>query len=85
MKAPKPATMASPGQRHARVASTAGVPLSASQTSVAAASSLRPVRSTLVAPILPEPMARMSSTPASRVDDEAERDRAGEIAETERR
>src|SRR5262249_846130 len=35
--------------------------------SVAAAIPLRPVRSTLVAPILPEPMARMSAVPASRV------------------
>ena len=35
--------------------------------SVAAARPLRPVRSTLVAPILPEPMARMSAVPASRV------------------
>ena len=36
--------------------STATVPLSASPSSVAAASPLRPVRSTLVAPILPEPI-----------------------------
>ncbi len=35
--------------------------------SVAAASPLRPVRSTLVAPILPEPIERMSGVPASRV------------------
>jgi hypothetical protein len=38
--------------------------LPASSSSVAAARSLRPVRSTLVAPILPEPMARMSPSPA---------------------
>jgi lambda repressor-like predicted transcriptional regulator len=49
------------------MARTAKVPLSASPTSVAAASPLRPVRSTLVAPILPEPMERMSRVPASRV------------------
>ena len=35
--------------------------------SVAAASGLLPVRSTLVAPILPEPMERMSGVPAQRV------------------
>src|SRR5215475_12001270 len=46
---------------------TAAVPLSTSQTSVAAASPLRPVRSTLVAPMLPEPIARMSCVPAKRV------------------
>ena len=46
---------------------TAAVPFRASQTSVAAAKSLRPVRSTLVAPILPEPIARISCVPASRV------------------
>ena len=47
--------------------STAAVPFSASSRSVAAARSLRPVRSTLVAPILPEPMARTSPRPARRV------------------
>ena len=49
------------------MSSTATVPLSTSASSVAAASPLRPVRSTLVAPILPEPIARMSCVPASRV------------------
>ena len=39
---------------------TAAVPLSMSPSNVAAASPLLPVRSTLVAPILPEPMVRMS-------------------------
>ena len=47
--------------------STAAVPFSASSRSVAAARLFRPVRSTLVAPILPEPMARMSPRPAMRV------------------
>ncbi len=46
---------------------TATVPLSMSPNSVAAASAFRPVRSTLVAPILPEPMVRTSGAPASRV------------------
>ena len=46
---------------------TAAVPFSMSTMSVAAASPLRPVRSTLVAPMLPEPMERMSCVPASRV------------------
>jgi hypothetical protein len=38
-----------------------------SRRSVRRARSLRPVRSTLVAPILPEPMLRMSPSPASLV------------------
>ena len=60
---------------------TATVPLSMSQTSVGAAKPLRPVRSTLVAPILPEPMVR-TSRPAGRArDQQAERDRAEQIAE----
>jgi len=46
---------------------TAVVPLSASHSKVAAARPLRPVRSTLVAPILPEPMVRTSGPPAARV------------------
>ena len=46
---------------------TAAVPFSVSQISVAAASPLRPVRSTLVAPILPEPIERRSCVPASLV------------------
>ena len=40
--------------------STATVPLSMSQSNVAAASPLRPVRNTFVAPILPEPIVRKS-------------------------
>jgi len=47
--------------------STAATPLAASSSSVAAASPLWPVRRTLVAPILPEPIARMSPRPAARV------------------
>ena len=47
--------------------STATVPLSMSPMRVAAASPRRPVRSTLVAPILPDPMVRMSVVPANRV------------------
>ena len=46
---------------------TAAVPFSISPISVAAAKLLRPVRSTLVAPMLPDPTARMSPVPASLV------------------
>ena len=45
--------------------STATVPFSRSSSSVAAASPLRPVRSTLVAPMLPEPILRTSPRPAA--------------------
>ena len=62
---------------------TATVPLSMSPISVAAASPLRPVRSTLVAPILPEPMARMSGAAGEPRQQDAERDRAAQIAEDE--
>ena len=41
--------------------------LEAVEDSVSAASPLLPVRSTLVAPILPEPISRTSPLPASRV------------------
>ena len=47
--------------------STAATPFNASSSRVAAASPLRPVRSTLVAPILPDPTLRMSPKPAARV------------------
>ena len=47
---------------------TAAVPLSMSPSKVAAARPLRPVRKTLVAPILPEPTERKSGAPASRVN-----------------
>ena len=50
-----------------RAISTATAPLPPSSSSVASARSLRPVRSTLVAPMLPEPMLRMSPRPASLV------------------
>ena len=46
---------------------TASAPLPASSTSVAAASPRRPVRSTFVAPILPDPIARTSPAPNARV------------------
>ena len=45
----------------------AAVALRQSSSKVSAASHLRPVRSTLVAPILPEPILRRSPVPASRV------------------
>ena len=44
---------------------TATVPFSMSPISVPAASGLLPVRSTLWAPILPEPIERKSCVPAS--------------------
>lgn len=59
MKAPSPATPAAAGPKRAAI-STATVPLSASSSTVAAARSLRPARSTFVAPILPEPIERRS-------------------------
>ncbi len=46
---------------------TAAAPFSRSSSSVAAARPLRPVRSTLVAPILPDPIVRRSPAPPSRV------------------
>ena len=51
--------------RKLRAISTAAAPFAASSSSVAAASPLRPVRSTLVAPILPEPIWRRSPAPGS--------------------
>ena len=45
----------------------AAVALSAVENQGRAASALLPVRSTLVAPILPDPMLRTSPLPASRV------------------
>ena len=61
-KAQKPA-IAQAVDPNARKSARRPSPFSASSSSVAAAMSLRPVRSTLVAPILPEPMARMSRDP----------------------
>ena len=65
----------------ASASSRAAVPLAMSSSRVAAARPLRPVRSTLVAPILPEPICRRSPAPVSRVRSDAERDRAQRIAE----
>ncbi len=53
--------------RNALPVSTAAVPFSASSSSVSAARPLLPVRNTLVAPILPEPIWRRSPRPASLV------------------
>ena len=53
-------------ERH-QAKTMASVAFSASSTSVAAASPLRPVRRTLVAPMLPEPIERKSPAPASLV------------------
>ncbi len=55
---PAAASAASPGRTARPRATTASVAFSASSSSVAAARSLRPVRSTLVAPMLPEPIVR---------------------------
>ena len=46
---------------------TAATPFTASSSNVAAASPRRPVRNTLVAPMLPEPILRMSPAPIARV------------------
>ena len=56
-----------PARRRHRASSTAAAPLPPSSSRVAAARARRPVRSTLVAPILPEPTWRMSPSPAARV------------------
>ena len=50
-----------------------------------AASALLPVRSTLVAPILPEPIWRMSPMPGEPRQQQPERDRAEQIADDARR
>jgi hypothetical protein len=65
-KAAKPATIAAVSPARARAASTAAAPLAASSSSVAAAAALLPVRSTLVAPMLPEPMLLRSPRPRAR-------------------
>ena len=78
---PPPRAPASARRTAPPAATTATVAFRASSTSVAAARSFRPVRSTLVAPMLPEPIARRSPAPASRVRMQAERDRAEQIAE----
>ena len=56
-----------PDQNRCCASHTADEALGASSSSVAAASPLRPVRRTLVAPILPEPIWRRSPGPRSRV------------------
>ena len=66
MKAIAPAIGPPPSISAAPI-STATAPLSRSSNKVAAASPLRPVRSTLVAPILPEPICRKSPAPVRRV------------------
>ena len=63
---PNPATSAISGPQ-ALAIRTAAAPLAPSRISVAAASPLRPVRRTLVAPILPDPTLRISPSPAARV------------------
>ena len=65
-----PITAANPATRPASQgarARTATAPLPPSSTTVAAARALLPVRSTLVAPMLPEPSRRISPSPAVRV------------------
>src|SRR5487761_906553 len=62
------ATAANSGPKP-RATATATAPLPASRMSVAAANPLRPVRSTLVAPILPEPIRLTSPKPASVAQD----------------
>ena len=62
---------------------TAAVPFSASNSKVAAANPLWPVRSTLVAPMLPEPIERMSVVPASFVSTRPNGNRAEQIADDE--
>jgi hypothetical protein len=52
---------------HSAPINTAATPFPTSKTRVTAANTLLPVRSTLVAPILPEPTRRMSPIPPSRV------------------
>src|SRR3954470_18077640 len=64
--APSPAATPMIGPNIAQ-AITATKPFSASRIKVAAARPLLPVRSTLVAPMLPDPMVRMSPRPAARV------------------
>ena len=64
---------------------TAAAPLARSSSRVSAASPLLPVRRTLVAPILPEPIRRMSPMAGEPRQQQPERDRAEEIAEQARR
>ena len=66
MKAMAPAIGPPPSTSAAPI-STAAAPFSKSSSRVAAASPLRPVRSTLVAPIFPDPIWRRSPAPVKRV------------------
>jgi choline dehydrogenase-like flavoprotein len=61
------ASWAASSPRSQRAIRTAIPPLAASSTRVAAAAPLLPVRSTLVAPILPDPIWRRSPRPMARV------------------
>ena len=63
---PSAATTAISGPQCAAIR-TAAAPLPPSSRRVSAASGFEPVRSTLVAPILPDPISRMSPCPTSRV------------------
>ena len=64
--AARPAQCSVPGQI-ARAISTTAAPLARSSSNVAAASPLRPVRSTLVAPVPPDPISCRFPAPAMRV------------------
>jgi len=65
--APRPNVSALVGSAYKPSMNMGSAPLAASSRSVARASFLLPVRRTLVAPILPEPMARKSVSPKMRV------------------
>src|SRR5437764_1207361 len=65
MTAPAAASIASPPQM--LPINTAATPFARSSSSVSAATALLPVRSTFVAPMLPDPIPRMSPSPATRV------------------
>ncbi len=60
---------------------TAATPFARSRSNVSAASARLPVRRTFVAPILPEPICRISPRPAKPGQQQPERDRAEEVAE----
>ena len=65
--APPAIACASALRKNHQATPTASAPLPPSPSSVISARSRRPVRSTLVAPMLPEPIWRRSPAPASRV------------------
>ena len=66
-KAAPPARIAAVSPPKWRASRTAMAPLPESSSSVASAAPLLPVRSTLVAPMLPEPIWRRSPRPRARV------------------